>query len=112
MDVPIDEKINIRMYPKVLYLLVVMRIPLFKFMAEEAAIFSANLFQPRAVLYASTACAGTRILVTVLGNPYHSPSGVAGGVTASTMTSLTPVLSKAEKLIRTTRDGIVSLFTF
>ena len=48
----------------------------------------------------------------VSGNPYHSPSEVAGGVRASTMTSFMPVLSKAEKSMRVTRAGMVSVCTF
>ena len=46
----------------------------------------------------------------VSGNPYHSPSEVAGGVRASTMTSFMPVLSKAEKSMRVTRAGMVSMY--
>ena len=49
------------------------------------------------------------MLVMVSGNPYHSPSEVAGGVRASTMTSFMPVLSKAEKSMRVTRAGMVSV---
>ncbi len=52
------------------------------------------------------------MLVMVSGNPYHSPSEVAGGVRAYTMTSFIHVLSKAEKSMRVTRAGMVSVCTF
>ena len=43
----------------------------------------------------------------VSGNPYHSPSEVAGGVRGFHNDLFMPVLSKAEKSMRVTRAGMV-----
>ena len=69
-------------------------------------------FQPFAFLYFSTDSAGTRMTVISSGNPYHTFSNTCGGVIPSTITSLIPVLLKAEKLICVTFAGMVNWVTF